>query len=58
MVKFKTKYCNNCCCDTTHEFVGKEMYSLLPLRFKKYWKCCDCRKIHKQDTAYPEDKWN
>lgn len=58
MVKFKTKYCKKCEEETTHEYCGKNMYSLLPLWFKKYWKCCDCGKIHEQDTAYPEDEWN
>lgn len=55
-VKFKEKYCEECEEYTTHEYVGKEMYWILPLWFKKYWKCEKCGAIHEQDTAYPEDK--
>ena len=58
MVKFKKKYCENCEKDTTHEYIGKEMYSLLPLWFKKYYKCTICGEIHEQDTAHLESNDN
>ena len=58
MVKFKSKKCKKCDCVTTHQYVGKEMYWILPLWFYKYWKCCDCGSIHKQDTAFIDDEWN
>lgn len=57
MIKFKTKHCEKCG-KTTHKYVGKKMYWILPLWFKKYWKCCECGKIHIQDTAWPEDEDN
>lgn len=58
MVKYKTKHCEKCKTSTTHEYVGKEMYSLLPLWFYKYWKCCECGKMHKEDTAWNSTEFN
>ena len=57
-VKFKEKYCEECGEDTTHEYCGKELVWILPLLFKKYWKCTVCGKIHVQDTGYPESNYN
>ena len=58
MVKFKCKYCEKCKSCSTHEYVGKEMYSLLPLWFYKYWKCCKCGNVHRQNTAWLDSEYN
>lgn len=57
-VKFKEKYCSKCNATITHQYIGKELKWILPLWFNKYWKCEKCGAIHKQDTSYPESKYN
>lgn len=54
MVKVRKIYCKNCGKVTTHYYVERKTYWILPLMSYKYWTCSCCNEIHKQDTAYPE----